>query len=153
MSQEELLATWIRQLERRPKDLEHARKIMEATRVKNKIRFDKTHRLHLKKIEEGDWVLVYDNSPDNQHRMTRKFARRWFRPYMVMSATNNATYHLAKLDGSRLAIPIAGKTVKIIKKRQDEGPNLDDLNNEGSTTGPTNVSKVDEDMEEIDRSL
>ena len=94
--------------------------------------------------------MVYDNSLNNQHRMTRKFARRWFGPYVVTSANDNATYHLAELDGSRLAIPIAGKRVKIFKKRQDEGPNLDDLNNEDSTTGPTNVSEVDEDMEEID---
>ena len=150
MSREELLAARIRQLERRPEDLENARKIMETARVKNKIRFDKTHRLRPKKIEEGDWVLVYDNSLDNQHRTTRKFARRWFGPYVVTSANDNATYHLAELDGSRLAIPIAGKRVKIFKKRQDEGPNLDDLNNEDSTTGPTNVSEVDEDMEEID---
>ena len=71
---------------------------------------------------------------------------------MVMSANDNATYHLAELDGSRPAIPIAGKRVKIFKKSQDEGPNLDDLNNEDSTTRPTNVSEVDEDMEEIDRS-
>ena len=54
---------------------------------------------------------------------------------MVTSANNNATYHLAELDGSRLAIPIAGKRVKIFKKRQDEGPN---------------VSEVDEDMDGID---
>ena len=69
-----------------------------------------------------------------------------------MSANDNATYHLKNLDGSRLAIPIAGKRVKIFKKRQDEGPNLDNLNNEDIMMGPTNVSEVDEDMEEIDRS-
>ena len=152
MSREELLAARIRQLERRPEDLENARKIMEIARMKNKIRFDKTHRLRPKKIKEGDWVLVYDNNLDNQHRTTRKFARRRFSPYVVRSASDNATYHLVELDGSRLAIPIAGKRVKIFKKRQDEGPNLDDLNHEDSTMGPTNVSDVDEDMEAIDRS-
>ena len=109
MSQEELLATWIRQLERRPKDLEHARKIMEATRVKNKIRFDKTHRLRPKTIEEGDWVLVYDNSLDNQHKTRRKFAARWFGPYVVTSANANATYHLTELDKSGLAYPLQAK--------------------------------------------
>ena len=45
---------------------------------------------------------------------------------MVKSANDNATYHLVELDGSRLAIPIVGKRVKIFKKRQDENPNLDD---------------------------
>ena len=84
---------------------------MEVARLKNKIRFDKTHRSCPKKIEEGDWVLVYDNSLENQHKMTRKFARRWASPYVVMSANDNATYHLTELDGSGLAIPIAGKRV------------------------------------------
>ena len=70
MNWEELLAAWIRLLERRPEDIEHARKIMDVARVKNKIRFDKIHRLRPKKIEEGDWVLVYDNSLDNQHKTT-----------------------------------------------------------------------------------
>ena len=41
---------------------------MEIARVKNKIRFDKTHQLLPKTIEEGDWVLVYDNNLDNQHK-------------------------------------------------------------------------------------
>ena len=77
MMREELLVARKQRLERRPEDLEHARKIMEVARVKNKIRFDKTHRLRPKKIEEGDWVLVYDNNLDNQHKTTRKFARRW----------------------------------------------------------------------------
>ena len=120
---------------------------METTRVKNKIQFDKTHPLHPKKIEEGDQVLVYDNSLDNKHRTTRKFARRWFGPYVVISAKDNATYHLAELDGSRMAIPIAGKGVKIFKKRQDEGPNLEDLNDEDGMAEPRNMSEVNEDME------
>jgi transposase InsO family protein len=144
MSREELLAARIRQLERRPEDLEKARKMVEAARVKNKVRFDKTHRLRPKKIEEGDWVLVYDNSLDNQHSTTRKFARRWFGPYVVTSANDNATYHLAELDGSRLAVPIAGKRVKIFKKRQDKDPDVDHLDDEH------NRADVNEDMEEYD---
>ena len=65
MSQEELLATRIRQLERRPKDVERAKAKLHAARTRNKGRFDRTHRLRPKKIEEGDWVLVYDSSLDN----------------------------------------------------------------------------------------
>ena len=65
----------------------------------------------------------------------------------MTSANNNATYHVAELEGSMLAIPIAGKRVKIFKKRQDEGPNLEDLNDEDGTTEPTNVSEINEDME------
>ena len=65
---EELLAVRIRQLKRRPEDLENVRKIMEAARMKNKIQFDKTHQLRPKKIEEGDWVLVTTTLTNNTRR-------------------------------------------------------------------------------------
>ena len=132
MSREELLATRIRQLERRPEDLELAKERLEVVRIKNKARFDKTHRLRPRKVKEGDWVIVYDSSLDNQHSSMRKFAKRWFGPYVVKSANDNATYHLAELDGTRLTVPIAGKRVKIFKKRHDDEPNLDDLEQDES---------------------
>ena len=122
MSWEELLAARIRQLERRPEDVERAAEKLRMARIRNKDRFDRTHRLRPKKIEEGDWVLVYDSSLDNQHRATRKFARRWFGPYVVTSANDNGTYHLAELDGTRMAIPVAGKRIKAFKKRHDDEP-------------------------------
>ena len=86
-----------------------------ATRVKSKGRFDQTHRLRSKKIEEGDWVLVYENNLDNQHKAMWRFARRWFGPYVVTSANDNGTYHLVELDGTRMAVPVAGKRVKAFK--------------------------------------
>ena len=53
-------------------------------------RFNKTHRLHPKK-NEVDWVIIYDESLDNQHSLMRKFARRWFKSYVVTSTNDNAT--------------------------------------------------------------
>ena len=88
--------------------------------------------------------MVYDSSLENQHNTTRKFARRWFGPYVVTSANDNVTYHLTKLDGSTLVVPIAGKRVKIFKKRQDEDPDLNHLDDEH------NRADVNEDMEESD---
>ena len=41
-----------------------------------------------RKMEEGDWVLVYDSSLDNQYSTARKFAKRWFGPYMVKKIEN-----------------------------------------------------------------
>jgi hypothetical protein len=105
--------------------------------MKNKERFDRTHRLRPKRIEEGDWVLVYDSSLDNQHKAAREFARRWFGPYVVMSVDDNGTYHLAELDEMRIAVPVAGKRVKAFKKRHDNEPDLgigesDDDNDDGN---------------------
>ena len=75
-------------------------------------------------------MLVYDNSLDNQHRATRKFARRWFGPYVVQSANDNGMYHLAELDGTRMAIPVAGKRIKAFKKSHDGEPDLGDSDDE-----------------------
>jgi hypothetical protein len=125
MSREELLAARIWQLERRAEDTERAAERLQTARVRNKERFDRTHRLRSKKIEEGDWVLVYDNSLDNQHKATQKFARRWFEPYVVTSVNDNGMYHLAELDGTRIAVPVAGKRIKAFKKRYDSDPDLE----------------------------
>jgi hypothetical protein len=65
MSREELLAARIRQLQQRPEDVERATERLRAARVRNKERFDRTHRLRPKKIEDGDWVLVYDSGLDH----------------------------------------------------------------------------------------
>jgi hypothetical protein len=126
-------------VERRPEDVERATEKLCTARVRNKERFDRTHRLRPKKIEEGDWVLVYDSSLDNQHKSTRKFARRCFRPYMVRSVDDNGTYHLAELDGTKIAVPVAGKRVKAFKKRHNNEPNLgigdDDDESDDDTDG------------------
>ena len=100
MSREELLIARIRQLERRPDHVEQATTRVKKARIRNKALFDRTHRLRPRKIEEGDWVLVYDNSLNNQHRSTRKFAKSWFGPYTVRSVNDNTTYHLAELNGT-----------------------------------------------------
>ena len=95
---------------------------MKEARTRNKSLFAKTHRLRLRKIEEGDWVLVYKSSLDNQHRSTRKVAKWWFGPYMVTSANDNALYHLVELDGTRVATPVARKRIKAFKKRHEAEP-------------------------------
>ena len=104
--------------------MERAAARVKEARIRNKARFDRTHRLWPRKIEEGDWVLVYDSSLDNQHRATRKFARGWFRPYIVRSVNENATYHLAELDGTQIMTPVFGKRIKAFKRRNEAEPNL-----------------------------
>jgi hypothetical protein len=103
--------------------------------MRNKERFDRTHRLRPKKIEEGDWVLVYDSSLDNQHKATRKFARRWFGPYVVTSVNDDRTYYLVELDGKRIAVPVAGKRVKAFKKRHDNELGLESGESDDDTGG------------------
>ena len=98
ISREELLALRIRQLERRTEDIEIAKARLKDARLKNKKAFDKRHRLRPRKINEGDWVLVYDNSLDNQHSTAQEFSHRWFGPYVVKKVEDNATFRLLELD-------------------------------------------------------
>jgi hypothetical protein len=135
MSREELLALRIRQLERREDDIEAAKARLKITRLKNKEAFDQRHRLRPRRIMEGDWVLVYDSSLDNQHSTARKFSRRWIGPYVVKKVENNATYRLTELDGTPLVLPIAGKRIKAFKQRETSKIQLDALDESAISIG------------------
>ena len=127
ISREELLALRIRQLERRADDIEVAKSHLKSARLINKEAFDQRHRLGLRRIMEGDWVLVYDSSFDNQHSTARKISRRWLGPYFVKKVEDNAIYRLTELDSTSIALPIAGKRIKIFKRREGTDIELDIL--------------------------
>ena len=120
LTREELLALRIRQLSKQQKDIEQAKAKLREDPLKNKEAFDKRHRLHPKAIKEGDWVLVYDSSLDNQYSAIRKMIKRWFGPYEVVQAFDNGTYLLSELDGTKIKVPSAGKRVKLFKRREGE---------------------------------
>ena len=86
-------------------------------------------------------MLIYDSSLDNQYKAARKFARRWFGPYVVTSANDNGTYHFAELDGTRIAVPVAGKRRKEFKKRHE-----DELEPESVDDGDVRIG-ADDDSE------
>lgn len=126
ITRERLLELRIHQLEQLPEDRKMAQEKLKAARLSNKERFDKTHRLRIHPIQEGDWVLVFDSSLEHQHSAKRKFARRWFGPYVVTTAHNNGTYSLRELDGTLIRTPFAGKRIKAFKKRNERFP-VEDL--------------------------
>ena len=67
---------------------------------------------------------MYDNSLDNQHSTSHKFAKRWFGPYVIRQVNRNATYFLTEMDGVALKLPIAGKRIKLFQKREDQSANF-----------------------------
>jgi len=103
--------------------IELAKERVKEARLKNKIYFDKTHRLRPISIKEGDWVLILEDSLNNQHSSQKKFARRWRGPYVVTKVHNNATYSVRELDGAEYRTPYAGKRVKLFKRRVGFGRN------------------------------
>ncbi|KAL3686530.1 hypothetical protein R1sor_009104 [Riccia sorocarpa] len=106
LDRESLLALRIRQLERREDDIQEAQKKLEAARLGNKERFDKTHRLRPQPIQPGDWVLVYDSSLENQH----------------------STVH-----GTLVRVQVAGKRVKLFRRREGTNDLVDFLEPEDGT--------------------
>ena len=83
-------------------------------------------------------MLVYDCNLDNQHKVVRKFTRRWFGPYVVTSANDNGTYHLSELDGTRLTVPVARKWIKVFKKRHEDDPDPRSDNDNGQSAADDN---------------
>ena len=67
-------------------------------------------------------MRVYDNILDNQPNTSRKFAKRWFGPYIIREVNDNVTYHfkLIEMDGTTLGLSIAGKRIKIFYKRRED---------------------------------
>ena len=55
----------------------------------------------------------------------------------------HGTYHLAELDGAQIAVPVAGKRIKVFKKRHEDEPNLVSI-------GGNDVQIRDGDGSEID---
>ena len=145
ITRERLLELRIQQLGRLPEDMEVALERLKAARLGNKERFDKTHRLRMKKIEKGDWVLVFDSTLEHQHSTVRKFARRWFGPYVVEKVNDNATYLLRELDGTMFKIPIAGKRIKVFRRRAERFHSTDFE----SFLSPQTIDEDIEDEDEV----
>lgn len=94
-------------------------KLKEARKM-NKEGFDKKHRPRPKAIEDGDWILIYNSSLENQHSTTKKFVKGWLGPYIFKRAYNNGRYLLQELNGTELKVPIAVKRIKLFKQRYED---------------------------------
>lgn len=58
-------------------------KRLKKAREKNKEKFDNKYGLQFRAIQNDNWILVYDNSLDNQHNTLMKFIKEGFGPYLV----------------------------------------------------------------------
>jgi hypothetical protein len=131
----ELITRRIEHFNLTPEKMEIARKKVKAARLRNKVCFDKTHRLRPIAIKKDDWVLISDNNLDMQHSTSKKFAQRFKGPSIVTKVHNNATYFVRELDGAEHQIPYAGKRVKVFKRRVESQDNaqadLEDVDESG----------------------
>jgi hypothetical protein len=54
---------------------------------------------------------------------------------VVTSAYDNGAYHLAELDETRIAVPVAGKRVKAFKKRHEDEADLESVDTDDDRCG------------------
>jgi hypothetical protein len=117
VSHEELLVRRMEHFQSTPEKIAISMEKMKQAREKNKVRFDKTHRLRPIPIKEGDWVLIAEGGLENQHSTKAKFMRRWRGPFVVVVVHPKAAYTVRELDGAVHKLPYAGKRVKLFKRR------------------------------------
>ena len=100
MSTADLLALRIKQLQKKPEDIEAAAAKLAGTRLKSKEQFESRyrHRLYTAHHKEGDLVLVRNTTIEKS--LNRKCKPRYLGPYEVVRRTQGGAYILKELDGS-----------------------------------------------------
>ena len=108
-SREDLILARMQQLDHRRVTETLAAINLRNSRKGNKVYFDQHKRLRpiSQQLQEGDLVLLYDNSlQKNRHT---KFRDKWRGRYRIIEKARNSTfYRLAELDGTLLAGTTAG---------------------------------------------
>ncbi|KAA1478256.1 hypothetical protein DENSPDRAFT_745991, partial [Dentipellis sp. KUC8613] len=112
MSSSSLLALRMRQLEKRPEDIQNAAERLKKHRLGSKAQFEKRfHRiLQLKPFKPGDFVLVRNSQVERE--LNRKTKPRYLGPYQVVRRTRNGAYILKELDGTISRSTIAAFRLK-----------------------------------------
>jgi hypothetical protein len=106
MKREDLLAARIRQLERRPGDIEQAREKIMKARAVGKERWDSNRQIQKVWLEVGELVLVLDGTM--MGTLKKKYEQRWYGPYRINKVLEGGTYLLEELDGTTYKKPIHG---------------------------------------------
>ena len=108
MTQSELLALRIRQLEKREEDIHDAAETLLRSRLHSKAQFEKRYetRLSRNSYDPGDLVLIRNSAVEKE--LDRKTKPRYLGPYEVIGRSRNNAYALRDLNGAILRHTIAG---------------------------------------------
>ena len=105
MSEVDLLAARIQQLQKLPEDINRAASILKQARFRSKTQFERRfhHKIRMDRFEVGDKVLLR-NTPIEKSLQRKQFPR-YLGPYQVVRKNRGGAYVLAELDGAILAEP------------------------------------------------
>lgn len=104
MTTSDLLAARMRQLERRPEDLERAAATLRKARLRSKAQFEKRFikRLRREEYREGGMVLLRNLSNERRVGADVKMSPRYLGPLMIGRRNRGGAYVLKELDGTEL---------------------------------------------------
>jgi hypothetical protein len=140
MKREDLLAAQIRQLERRPGDIERAREKIMKARAVGKARWDSSRQIRKVGLEEGELVLVLDGTM--MGTLKKKYEQRWYGPYRISKVLDGGTYVLEELDGTTYTKPIHGERLELYLM-----PLGQDENNQVTQPLPATLDQVAKNQE------
>jgi len=108
ISTSELLALRIRQLQKRPEDLEQAAQSLIKNRFRSKAQFEKRFMRRLKRatLKPGDLVLIRNTRIEQE--MNRKHKPRYLGPYILREPRSSGTWSINELDGTPSRTSVAG---------------------------------------------
>ena len=107
LSQEELLALRIRQIERCDEDMHKAMQILRQLRLNSKRQFERRFETQLVHGNYPPGTLVLIRNTAIEKELNRKTKPSYLGPYKVIRQTQGSSYVLTELDGTELSCPIA----------------------------------------------
>lgn len=145
MSTSDLLALRIRQLERRPDDIQQAAETLKKARFRSKAQFErKFHRkLNRDIYQKGDLVLV--RNTEIEKHLSRKHKPRYLGPYEIDRQTQGGSYVLKEMDGTILRQGIAA--FRLYPYIDRNSPLLSHLLDDEFSDDSDNVNLEDSDFE------
>jgi len=114
-SREDLLTARMKQLDERNLAEALAAENLRNSRKSNKVHFDKHKRFRGERtqLQVGDLVLIHNTKSRFSRSRKKKLDDNWRGPYRVRKIPEDSTYYmLEELDGTRLAVSIAGNRLK-----------------------------------------
>ena len=119
MTSAELLAARIRQLQKRPEDIQQAARVLKQNRFKSKEQFEQRYLTRLRRDTWQPGTLVLVRNTGIEKDLDRKSKPRYLGPYEVVRRTQGGSYVLQELDGTVMRKGIAAFRLLPYIKRTD----------------------------------